>query len=80
MIRLRRGSVVRILRERPGALELEVEVEGATERALAYPALSGPVEPGSRVVLNTTAVRLGLGTGGLHFVISVDGEDAPLDA
>ena len=36
--------------------------------------------PGSRVVLNTTAVRLGLGTGGLHFVISVDGEDAPLDA
>src|SRR5205814_5652577 len=80
VIRLRRGYVVRIVRERPGAVELEVDVDGATERALAYPALCGPVAPGARVLLNTTAVRLGLGTGGLHFVVSVDGGDAPLDA
>jgi hypothetical protein len=80
MIRLRRGSVLRIVDERPGAVELEVDVDGATERALAYPALCGRVAPGTRVLLNTTAVRLGLGTGGLHFVVAVDGEEAPLDA
>jgi hypothetical protein len=39
--------------------------------AIAYTALSGPVAPGDRVLLNTTAVDLGLGTGGWHFVIAV---------
>jgi hypothetical protein len=71
MIRLRTGVAGRVLEERPGAVELEVEVEGRTDRALAYPALVGPVGPGDRVLLNTTAVALGLGTGGLHFVIAV---------
>jgi len=73
MIRLRHGTVNRVLDERPGALELEVEVEGAPARALAYPDLVGPVGPGDRVLLNTTAVSLGLGTGGLHFVVALEG-------
>jgi uncharacterized protein DUF3866 len=73
MIRLRHGTVLRVLEDRPGAVELEVEVEGETARAIAYPALVGPVEPGAKVLLNTTAVWLGLGTGGLHFVVAVDG-------
>src|SRR5205814_7494811 len=41
--------------------------------ALAYPALTGPVHPGDVVVLNTTAVALGLGTGGFHLVVAVEG-------
>ena len=49
MIRLRHGTVNRVLDERPGALELEVEVEGAPARALAYPDLVGPVGPGRPV-------------------------------
>ncbi len=73
MIRLRRGTVNRVLDGPPGALELEVEVEGAPARALAYPDLVGPVGPGDDVLLNTTAVSLGLGTGGLHFVVAVEG-------
>jgi hypothetical protein len=80
MIRLRRGTVVRVLEERAGALELEVEVEGGPAHAIAYPGLVGPVEPGDRVMLNTTAVWLGLGTGGSHFVVAVEGGpdlDAP---
>jgi hypothetical protein len=73
MIRLRRGTVVAILDERPGATELTVEVDGERAKAFCYPYLSGPVKPGDRVVLNTTAVDLGLGTGGYHFVVAVEG-------
>lgn len=73
LVRLRRGTVLEVLRERPGALELGVEVDGDRARALAYPGLVGPIAPGDRVVLNTTAVELGLGTGGLHLVVAVEG-------
>lgn len=38
------------------------------DRAYAITQLSGPVEVGDRVVVNTTAVDLGLGTGGWHVV------------
>ncbi len=59
--------------ERPGAVELEVSVEGGRAPALAYPQLVGPVRPGDVVVLNTTSVALGLGTGGFHLVVAVEG-------
>ena len=49
----------------------------APSRAIAYPDLVGPVGPGDRVLLNTTAVELGLGTGGLHFVVAVEGSAGP---
>jgi hypothetical protein len=54
-------------------IEADVETEDRLERALAYPAFSGPVAEGSTVLLNTTAVAEGLGTGGYHFVIAVEG-------
>lgn len=72
-VRLRRGVVLDVLEERPGAVELLVEVEDGPARAVAYPALVGPVRPGDGVLLNTTAVWLGLGTGGVHFVVAVEG-------
>lgn len=73
MISLRRGVVVEVDRARPGLFVLVVEVSGAKERAVAYEDLSGPVRPGDRVVLNTGAIALGLGTGGVHFVVAVEG-------
>lgn len=72
-VRLRRGRVVALGTSRPGALELEVEVDGDRAAALAYPVLTGPVAEGDSVVLNTTAVSLGLGTGGIHLVVAVEG-------
>jgi hypothetical protein len=81
MVRLRFGRVLEVTAERPGAVELRVEVEGAEADAVAYPALTGPVRPGMRVLLNTTAVALGLGTGGFHLVVATDdppaGEPGP---
>ncbi|MGH9283414.1 MAG: DUF3866 family protein, partial [Acidimicrobiales bacterium] len=59
---------------RPGLVEVEVAVDGRREPALAYPGLTGPVEVGSEVLLNTTAIDAGLGTGGYHFVMGVVGQ------
>lgn len=58
---------------RPGAVELTVEVDGVEAPALAYPDLVGPVGVGDQVLLNTGAVTLGLGTGGFHLVVAVNG-------
>jgi hypothetical protein len=57
----------------PGAVELEVHVEseGTTVRALAYPALVGDPRPGDAVLLNTTALARGLGTGGYALVVAL---------
>jgi hypothetical protein len=54
------STVTEILRERPG-LQRVATGEG---RAYVLTDLVGPVAPGDGVVLNTTAVDLGLGTGG----------------
>ena len=80
MIHIRRGVVRAVTAERPGAQELEVEVDGTSAAAIAYPDLSGEVRPGDPVLLNTTAVELGLGTGGVFFVIAVEGRDSRADA
>jgi hypothetical protein len=71
VITWRSGTVGGMRREWPGAVELDVLVEGAPVRALAYPALTGCPRPGDRVLLNTTALDLGLGTGGYALVAAV---------
>lgn len=75
MIRLRRGIVIALGAARPGAHELEVDVDGGRATAIAYPDLCGPVTVGDVVILNTTAIALGLGTGGVHFVVAVEGAE-----
>jgi len=77
VIRVRHGRVTAILRRRPGATEASVIIEpdGDEARAVGYDELVGPLEVGDRVVLNTTAVALGLGTGGFHLVMArLDGD------
>jgi hypothetical protein len=69
------GLVTRVERVRAGAQELLVRVADREERAINYPDLLGEVRPGERVLLNTTAVRAALGTGGYHFVMKR--EDTP---
>jgi uncharacterized protein DUF3866 len=63
--------VARVRREWPGAVELDVTTGDGPVRALAYPALTGRPRPGDRVLINETAVALGLGTGGYALVIAV---------
>jgi Protein of unknown function (DUF3866) len=74
MITWRNGTVSGMRREWPGAVELDVSVDGTPPRrvrALAYPALTGLPLPGDRVLLNTTALDLGLGTGGYALVVAI---------
>ena len=63
-MRFATGTVTAITAERPGLQK--VTVDG--EPAYVLTQLVGPVAVGDRVVVNTTAVDLGLGTGGWHFV------------
>jgi Protein of unknown function (DUF3866) len=48
-----------------------VTVGGEPVRALAYPALTGTPRPGDRVLLNTAALDLRLGTGGYALVVAI---------
>jgi Protein of unknown function (DUF3866) len=52
-------------------VELDVTVPEGECRALAYPPLVGRPEPGDEVLLNTTALAMGLGTGGYAMVVAV---------
>jgi hypothetical protein len=60
----RTAVVTELLEERPGLQRVATDLG----RAYALTQLIGPVAVGDRVVLNTTAVDLGLGTGGWHVV------------
>jgi hypothetical protein len=71
VITWRDATVSGTRREWPGAVELDVSVDGALVRALAYPALTGYPRPGDRVLVNTTALDLGLGTGGYALVVAI---------
>ncbi len=71
MIHWRAGTVRRLGREWPGALELAVDTADGELPALAYPALVGRPAIGDTVLLNTTALRLALGTGGYALVVAL---------
>ena len=64
----RTGAVVALLEERRGLQRVEVDFGDGPERAYVLTQVTGPVAVGDRVVVNTTAVELGLGTGGWHVV------------
>lgn len=65
----RTGVVVTLVSERRGLQRVEVDHGGGeVRRAYVLTALVGPVDLGDRVVVNTTAVDLGLGTGGWDVV------------
>jgi hypothetical protein len=64
----RTGKVVRILEERTGLQRVQVDLGNGPERAYVLTQLTGDVALGDAIVVNTTAVELGLGTGGWHVV------------
>jgi Protein of unknown function (DUF3866) len=64
MPRFATATVTEILAERAGLQRVDTDAG----RAYVLTELIGPVGVGERVVLNTTAVDLGLGTGGWHVV------------
>jgi hypothetical protein len=70
MTRFQTGRVNGVLSERAGLQRVSVSFDGVDEAQRAYnlTELTGFVIEGDEVVCNTTAVELGLGTGGWHVV------------
>lgn len=71
MIRWREGHVRELGRSTGGAVELVVTTPDGDLPALAYPELVGSPQVGDRVLVNVTALELGLGTGGLALVVAI---------
>jgi hypothetical protein len=76
VIRWREATVTTLGRAWPGAQEIRARLgpdtaTGDEVRALAYPALVGEPQVGDRALLNTTALAMGLGTGGYAIVVAL---------
>ncbi|MGE9807581.1 DUF3866 family protein [Janibacter sp. G1551] len=80
MIHWRVGTVTAAVRAWPGAAEYDVEVpaDDTTVRALAYTEVVGTPVVGDRVLLNVSALRRGLGTGGFALVVAIP-DRLPID-
>ncbi len=70
MISKRVGVVESIVDQNEGLDDIRVSINGDIQRAYNYSKMTGRINVGDEVVLNTTAVELSLGTGGYHFVIT----------
>jgi hypothetical protein len=81
MIQWRRGVVVEARARWAGAVEYAVRLEsGGVVHALGYVDMVGSLDAGTEVLLNTTALERGLGTGGLAMVVAApDALPEPVD-
>ncbi len=67
MFNTKKTQVKKIISADDSKIEIVLEDDS---RAIAYTQFTPEINVGDEVVVNTTAVDLGLGTGGYHFVIS----------
>ena len=70
MLRLRFGQVVSVddVSERVVRVTVRLAESGEERRAIAYPAMTGPLAPDDDVIVNIEAAELGLGSGGFDIV------------
>lgn len=71
MINRQTGIIKEIISADDKLIEAYVAVAGKMAKAYAYPEMTGELAVGDKVLLNTTAVDLALGSGGYHFVMAV---------
>lgn len=79
MIRIRKGRVKDILCKNDRVSIVEVFYDGINERAVNYNFLTGNIEIGDSVYINTSATYLGLSSGGYSFVIINESRGSSLD-
>lgn len=70
MLSLARGTVVRVAEKQVGMQIVELKMAESGERALALSFSNEAYEAGEALIVNTTAVRLRLGTGGYHLIVA----------
>lgn len=70
----REGKVIEIIERSDDLMRVRVDTGESEIPASAFPSMLGDIEVGDRVVVNTTGIDLGLGTGGEGFVLwNLDG-------
>ncbi|HET6910542.1 MAG TPA: DUF3866 family protein [Mycobacteriales bacterium] len=79
MIRWRDARVATVVTANADVVELVATTGEGDVPALAYPRLVGAPQVGDRVLLNVTALTLGLGTGGYALVVALP-DRLPVDA
>jgi hypothetical protein len=68
------GTVTAVTQRRPDIVRVIVATDAGEIEAVGYPGMLGGVGPGDEVVVNTTGLALGLGTGGAGFLLwNLDG-------
>lgn len=77
MIYRRYGIVQSVLEKEESMERVSVAVNGKMVDAINYLNLTGPAVPGDSVILNSTALYLGLGTGGVDFVYHNNSQPLP---
>lgn len=70
MLSYKRGRVIKVDYKDEDITKLQVQLEDRISSALNYNKITGNIELNDIVVLNTTAVVLKLGTGGIDFVMN----------
>ena len=74
MAAFREGTVISILGSDESLVEATVKIGDREVAAAGFPKMLGPLVAGDRVVVNTTGIELGLGTGGVAFILwNLDG-------
>ena len=69
MASFRHGRVAAVVEANDRIVRALVETELGELSAVGFPDMLGPVADGDEVVVNTTGVELGLGTGGVAFIL-----------
>lgn len=74
----REAKVVEVTEVRTDLVRARVSLPDGEIEAVGFPEMLGTLSSGDRVVVNTTGIELGLGTGGVAFVLwNLDGEPPP---
>ncbi|MGH2731081.1 MAG: DUF3866 family protein [Actinomycetota bacterium] len=74
MATFREAKISAIVEARADLVRVRVATPGGEIEACGFPSMLGTVEIGDRVIVNTTGIELGLGTGGVAFLLwNLDG-------
>jgi hypothetical protein len=72
--RFQEAKITSVVEERAGLLKARAATGDGEIEVVGFPEMTGPVGIGDRVVVNMTGIRLGLGTGGVGFILwNLDG-------
>ncbi|MCA1708448.1 MAG: DUF3866 family protein, partial [Actinobacteria bacterium] len=65
----REAKIIEVTEARVDLVRARVSLPNGEVEAVGFPAMLGSLKAGDRVVVNTTGIELGLGTGGVAFVL-----------